>query len=154
LTKIVCRFVEICVLKIVKGKPRFLVLKRASNESIYPDIWQIVTGKIKKNESAYHAALRELKEETGLKRTRSWTVPFIDSFYSKTDDTIQISPVFAVEVNKNIEVKISSEHQTFKWLPYEKAKRILDIPAQKKILGTVQKTILKNRRAACLFEIK
>ena len=41
----------------------FLLLKRAEG-NVYPELWQMVTGKMKKDESAHKAALREIKEET------------------------------------------------------------------------------------------
>ena len=45
--------------------PQFLAIKRSPNER-YPLIWQCVTGSVKSNEKAYHAAQREVEEETGL----------------------------------------------------------------------------------------
>ena len=44
----------------------FLILKRAHTK-IYEHLWQGVAGKIESGEEAWEAAIRELKEETGLK---------------------------------------------------------------------------------------
>ena len=45
--------------------PQFLTIKRSPQER-YPLIWQCITGGTKSNERTYQAAIRELKEETGL----------------------------------------------------------------------------------------
>jgi len=57
-----------------KNGIEFLLLKRNEKE-IYPGLWQMVTGKIRKGEKAYKTALREIKEETGLKPKRFWVTP-------------------------------------------------------------------------------
>ena len=44
---------------------RFLLLKRAQTKK-YEHFWQGVAGKIEENETAWEAAVRELKEEIGI----------------------------------------------------------------------------------------
>ena len=44
--------------------------------SFYPDAWQLPQGGIHKNESPHGAALRELKEETGLELPRATVAAF------------------------------------------------------------------------------
>jgi len=75
LATILSQIVEVCIFRWIAGEPQYLLLQRADDEELYPDIWQIVTGSIKKNESTDKAALRELEEETGLCLKRFWTVP-------------------------------------------------------------------------------
>lgn len=43
-------------------KRRVLMLRRRDD----PDFWQSVTGSLEENESQWHAALREVKEEVGI----------------------------------------------------------------------------------------
>ncbi len=95
---------------------KFLTLKRASNESVYPNIWQVVTGTIEANETAIQTALRETFEETGLMPIKLWAIPYLSQYYSWKKDTVNSSPVFGILVDSNCEIKLSNEHQSFEWL--------------------------------------
>jgi dATP pyrophosphohydrolase len=154
LAAIISQIVEVCVFKMVQSKPRFLILKRAVNEELYPNIWQIVTGTIKDKESALDAALRELNEETGLPVKRCWTVPYVDSYFDRSKNTVQLAPVFAVEVDGAAKLKLSSEHQDFKWLAYREAKNKLVWPGQRQALDIVKEFIVGGKDTARLSEIK
>lgn len=151
--KIVNQIVEVCVFKVINAETRFLVLQRASKEKLYPELWQIITGTMKKNESAFKAAMRELKEETGLYPKRCWTIPYVDTYFDLAKDTIQLAPVFAVELNSSAEVHLSSEHQRFEWLQYDDAKKRLVWPGQKRAMEIVNEFIIGNKETARLVEI-
>ena len=56
--------VEVCVFRFSADHPEYLLLKRAPEEPLYPNIWQMVTGSVEAGETAVVAALRELEEET------------------------------------------------------------------------------------------
>jgi len=62
---IISNLIEAHIFREKNGKLEFLSLKR-SPEQYYPNLWQMVSGKIKENETAYQSAIREIKEETGL----------------------------------------------------------------------------------------
>jgi len=101
-----------------KGKIEFLLLKRGKKE-IYPGLWQMVTGKIKKDEKAFKTVLREVKEETDLTVKKLFVVPNVNSFYSFTNDSINFIPVFLCLVNEGDKVKISKEHCKYRWVSKE-----------------------------------
>lgn len=113
--------IESHIFRILNNKVEYLILKRAENNS-YPNIWQMVTGTIDKNEKAFETALREIKEETNLVPKNFWVVPYVNSFYSKEKDSICLIPVFCAEVNPNSEVTISKEHSEYLWTTLEDAK--------------------------------
>jgi dATP pyrophosphohydrolase len=102
----------------------FLMLKR-SEDQIFPNIWQMVTGSIREGEKAYETALREIKEETGLIPDKFWVAPTMNSFYSAKRDVVGMVPVFAAQVNPKYDVTISEEHSEYQWLSKEEAKKIL-----------------------------
>jgi len=135
------------------GEPHYLLLQRSVNEDLYPNIWQILTGTIRYNESAIKAALRELEEETGLPNKRFWTVPYVDSYFDLTKDAVQLAPVFAVEVDAKIKLKLSPEHQNYAWLEYQAAKEKLVWPGQQHVLEVVQEFIVSGKDAAHLLEV-
>ena len=124
-----------CVFRVLNAETHFLVLQRAKEEKLYPGLWQIVTGTMKKNESALKAAMRELKEETGLSPKRCWTIPYVDTYFDLAKDTIQLVPVFAVELDSSSTLQLSKEHQRFEWLRYKDARERLVWPGQRRSIG-------------------
>ena len=62
---IISNLIEAHIFREQNGVIEFLLLKRSSGE-YYPNLWQMVSGKIKENETAYQTAKREIKEEIGL----------------------------------------------------------------------------------------
>jgi len=145
--------VEVCVFRAFNAETHFLVLQRAKEEKLYPGLWQIVTGTMKKNENAFKAAMRELKEETGLTPKRCWTIPYVDTYFDLVKDAIQLVPVFAVELDSSSTLHLSSEHQRFEWLRFEDAKQKLVWPGQRHSMDIVNEFIIGNKEAAQLVEI-
>ena len=137
----------------MNAEPQFLVLQRAEKEKLYPGLWQIVTGTMKKNERALHAALRELKEETGLSPRRCWAVPYVDSYFDPAAEAIQVVPVFAAELDSFSTVHVSSEHQRFQWLRLKNAQQRLVWPGQRRAMEIVHEFIVENKDSARLVEI-
>ncbi len=67
----------------------YLVLKRSS--SYLTGTWQPISGRIEKGEKAWEAALREIKEETGLTPDRFYSTNQVESFYA-VDQLYQPGP--------------------------------------------------------------
>lgn len=151
---IVCRIVEVCVFRFVKDRPEYLLLKRSHDENIYPDIWQLVSGSIEDGERASDAALRELREETALAPGRFWVVPHVNTFYDHSYDAVNLSPQFAVQIERNVEPRLSSEHCAYEWLSFERARPRLVWPGQRLGLEIVEKYILGGEQGGILTEIK
>lgn len=107
---------------------KYLLLKHRSG------YWNFPKGLIEEKESSEEAALREIKEETGLKKLK--IIPgfkeniryFIKVKYPyqikkgfKLDQTVlKFVTYFLVESSKK-EVEISFEHQDYGWFDFEKA---------------------------------
>jgi 8-oxo-dGTP pyrophosphatase MutT (NUDIX family) len=73
------------------------------------------------DERPEQAAVREVKEETGLAVSRLYNVT-VQPFYLHAISTVQLSVVFAAFVDSR-DVTLSAEHQDYKWLATEKALR-------------------------------
>ncbi|HEY6952958.1 MAG TPA: NUDIX domain-containing protein [Bacteroidota bacterium] len=146
--------VELCVFKRTKKGPLYLVLKRSSTERLYPDIWQIITGKLKEREKAAIAVLRELKEETGLLPKRLWVVPAVDSFFDPVGDAVELCPLFAAEVEATSVPTLSSEHREFVWAGMKQARKLLVWPGHKDAVKTVHDYIVAGREAGRLTELE
>lgn len=151
---IISKIIEVHIFRIINDEIEFLLLKRSNDDLIFPGLWQMVSGSIDGNETAYNAALRELKEETGLIPELFWIVPNVNSFYSQKKDEIHLVPVFAAKVNSNSVVKLSVEHSEFKWVKKEEAKKLLAWDGQKKSIDIITDYYYNHSNELSLLEIK
>ena len=150
---IVSKTIEVCVFRLVNGRHEYLMLKRSSDEKIYPNLWQFVSGSVIDGEKALDAALRELKEETGFAPERFWTVPYVNSFYDPAHDAVNVSPVFAAQVETGKPPTLSSEHSAFEWLSFADAQQRLVWPGQRLGLDLIEKYIIGREEAGILTEM-
>jgi dATP pyrophosphohydrolase len=146
--------IEAHIFRETKGGIEFLLLKRSDKNVVYPGLWQMVNGKIKRGEKAYETALREIKEETGLVPIKLWTVPNVNLFYTPERDSVTILPVFAARVKQNVKVIISNEHSDFQWLTPAKTKKKLAWSGQRKSVDLITRYFLTERKFFDLLAIK
>mgnify|MGYP000004617665 FL=1 len=133
--KIKVRVIDAYVYRILDKEIRFLLLKRAKTK-LYEHLWQGVAGKIEKGETASQAAVRELKEETGLTPYKMFIADHVSSFYESYKDRINFVPVFGIEVRKR-QIILSDEHCECKWVDFETAYKTLTWNGQKRGLKVV-----------------
>lgn len=150
--KISTNLIEAHIVKIVNNKVKYLLLQRSSNK-VYPNIWQMVTGKPDKNEKAYETAVREIKEETNLFVKKLFIVPNVNSFYNSFDNSVNFVPVFLAIVHNYDEVKISTEHQDFKWVNRKEAKKLLAWPGQSKSVNIIHDYLTNKKDNLNFIEI-
>jgi dATP pyrophosphohydrolase len=151
--KVISNLIEAHIFREENGELEFLLLKRASYQ-YYPNLWQMVSGKIKEGEKAYQTALREIKEETNLIPEKLWIAPNINSFYSPDDEYISLIPVFAAKVSQDSEVIISSEHSEFKWVNKDEAKNFLAWEGQRKSVDVIAEYFISRKSFLNFVEIK
>ena len=130
----------------------FLLLKRSANK-IYPGLWQGVTGKIDNQELPYITAIRELKEETGLKPKQMWTVDKVNMFYDQKNNTMNLIPIFGVIVDKQ-KIALSNEHVEYKWCNINEAIKLLTWEQQKKGIQIFYEMLKENNNRLKIMEIK
>ena len=133
--KVVVRVIDAYVFNRKSKEIRFLLLKRAKTK-IYEHLWQGVAGKIEAGEAAWEAAIRELKEETGLEPVRMFVADHVSKFYEAHGDWVNMVPVFGIEVEDE-EVKLSDEHCEFKWVDFNTAHQTLIWSGQKDGIAAV-----------------
>lgn len=98
--------------------------------------WDLPKGHLEGGETSEQAAIREIKEETGIS-VAEFVPGFketIKYFYMRNNKKTFKTVEFFLAKTETKEVKISYEHQGFKWLPYEKALEQLTYKNAQKVL--------------------
>ena len=102
---------------------------------------------------ARDAALRELLEETGLKPSAFWVVPYLSTFYEHRSDAVHLCPMFAAQVRVGAQPALSSEHDAFEWCDADRAAKLLVWPGQREGLRIVHEYIVRGEKAAEITKI-
>jgi dATP pyrophosphohydrolase len=114
---------------------RVLALQRAADTRC-PGAWEVVHGRIEPGEKPEDAALRELREETGLAADRMYSVT-VNPFYVARTNSVQLAVVFAAFVAEGAEVRLGAEHQAHEWLTVDEADQRLFWPAERQTLRRI-----------------
>lgn len=134
--------------------PRYLLLHRCS--PFLKGTWQMVTGGIEEGEMAYEAAVREIKEETGITPDQFYSADAVETFYMKMNDKVAFVPVFVAFVDEIKPVQLSPhEHDAYEWLPFEEARARLVFAEQKRVITHIHENfILKTPHPVNLIDLK
>jgi 8-oxo-dGTP pyrophosphatase MutT (NUDIX family) len=116
-----------------------LALQRA-HATRCPTAWETVHGRIEPGESPEHAAVREVREETGLEVRRLYNV-IVQPFYLHTLATVELAVVFAAFVNRADPVTLGEEHMQYEWLTPDAALHRFVWPRERQALRDVQQLL-------------
>jgi len=106
--------IDVYVIRPLPAEWRVLVMRRALDTRC-PTAWETVHGRIEEGEEPEDAALRELREETGLTAMRLYNVT-VQPFYLHATHTVQMAVVFAAFIAEPAVVKTGPEHMKAEWL--------------------------------------
>ena len=121
--------VDVFVLMRESGRWLALALQRSLTTRC-PASWEIVHGHIDADEEPEEAAVRELREETGLSADRLYSVRVQPIYIVKTH-TVQIGVGFAALVAPGSAVTLGAEHMAHAWLPIDEAMARYSWPAER-----------------------
>ena len=102
-----------------------------------PGSWETVHGRIEDGERPEDAAVREVREETGIDVDRLYNVT-CQSFYLHHNGVVQVAVVFAAFVREPAAVQLSDEHARFEWLPAAEASARFAWPREREALQHIQ----------------
>ncbi len=130
------------IFHIHEGRPHFLLVK-------YPTYWGFVKGQVDPGETEEMTAFREAFEEVGL-----GDLQFIPGFREvakmyfrdpmNREQMIRKEAVFLLAQTWQWNVRISHEHEDFKWCTFEKALAIVKVKGVKRLLADANYFVEKN----------
>lgn len=126
------------------NKNKYLILKR----KLHWEGWEFPKGGRKEKERVEKTIKREIKEETGQKpitiiyfnKTGSWKYP--KTLPDRPGIKGMSWQLFAAEI-KNLKIKLAKEHESYKWLSYNQAYKMLTYKNQKTCLKLVNNYLKK-----------
>ncbi len=119
----------------------FLLLRRAKARYL-GGTWQAVHGKIEPGEKAWEAALREIREETGLTPTEFYQIDAVNTFYLASEDVVHQCPCFAGLMAEDAKVQLNDEHDAFEWLSVDAAMARFMWPGQRRAVREIVSEII------------
>jgi len=137
------RLIDVYVYRMNSGEPEFLLLLR-SQKKIYANQWRMVGGKVEEGEDYWMGALRELKEELGIRPDSFWVIPSINTFYEAKSDQIHLIPAFAAEISGQ-QIKLNEEHTEYRWVSVDKIDEMIAWPEQKRLIRLTNQ-LLQNQQ--------
>lgn len=139
--------VSVIVLKEDAGTYSVLLLRR--RHTLVGE-WCQVAGSLEEGETAWQAALRETREETGLELDSLYSADICEQFYEADKDCIVILPVFVGYASPEQDVTLNTEHDAFEWMTFEEAKRRVSFAGQRQVLDHVHNEFVERKPNAWL----
>ncbi|MCD6568716.1 NUDIX domain-containing protein [bacterium] len=105
------------------------------------DYWEFPKGHLEEGESPSEAALREAREETGLKISR--LIPGftkeIQYYFRQGSALIRKKVIFYLAEVSEGNVRVSSEHLGYRWVNPVQAKKIIKFKNSRKLIDEAEK---------------
>lgn len=122
-----------------------LILQRHKDEDIYPNMWELPSGKREFLEPSETSLIREIKEETNLNVKVVMPISVFDYQIEKLGeirDSTQIN--FLVKVLKKQKVLLSKEHQAFAWIGKNEINKFGITKATKEVIKKTFEIVKKD----------
>lgn len=124
------------------NKREYLLLKHKKNH------WDFAKGHIEEGEEKIDAAIREVREETGITH-----LEIIDGFeedinysFIKDGQIVDKNVTLFLARVKDDNIKISNEHSAYLWVPYEEAYKLLIYVESRDVLEIAEQFLNKKKR--------
>lgn len=139
-------YVVVFIIRNQDGADQLLMGRRADNKYM-GGTWQLISGGLESNETAWQGALREMREETGLTPVEFYRLSTLTNFYRPDNDSLNTAPMFCAVVHRDATVTINPEHSEFEWINVSEADSRLMWPSDREGLAEVRSVILGDGQA-------
>jgi 8-oxo-dGTP pyrophosphatase MutT (NUDIX family) len=134
--RIITGSISTYIFTMLHGRPAFLTLLRAPGLP-HAGTWQAVHGMIDDGETAYAAAWREMREESGLAPDRFFKTDYVETFYSEHTDGVHLVPAFAAHVTGAPAATLSEEHTDYEWCSLDDTLQRFVWPSQREAVRVI-----------------
>ena len=129
--------VATCLL--INDEGKLLILKRSEKVRTYKGLWGGVAGYVEENEEPYETAIKEIREEVGIKGVDVSLIRQLDpikltDFYEGEKYDWKIFP-FLFKIEKKGKIDIDSEHLEYRWIPPSEIEKYDTVPHLKDIVS-------------------
>jgi len=143
--------VDVWPYRMLEETPEFLMLHRSGRSGA--PFWQGVSGWIEEGEAPHLAALRELREETGLEAAELYSVDAVFDLYAWHRGTVEGIVPFAALVAAESAPVLSDEHDEWRWEPFAEAVQLVPYEPQRVALRRISEDLLERPELAHLYRI-
>lgn len=150
MTTIRVSLVDVVVFRRV-GTLEILLLRRGP-DGRNPGSWESVHGAIEAGETPVESARREVREECGATEGALYNLSRVESFYRPERDEVALIPVFAFEVPRGFDPRLSAEHDRFTWSAVSAARQQASWPRLRRAIEAVEE-LLVDPRARVLGDV-
>lgn len=115
---------------------KFLFLKRSATSTYAPGLWHVPGGVIEWGQTLHQTVIRELQEETGISWNGSISFAFAGEHRANSAkmDAWLVDMYVYGKLNGDQAVKLSKEHESFRWLTLVEAQYLEMVPELKEKL--------------------
>lgn len=113
----------------------------------YGKHWDYPKGHLEKGETQWQAAVRELREETGIRqvdRRTTYRRQMHYAFKSPKKGAIAKTVTYFIGETRASKVTLSDEHTEYAWLTYEEAVETLTFANARELLEVAEETLRKE----------
>lgn len=118
--------------------------------------WGVPAGKMEENETPQQAAFRELMEETGIQVEASTEFLSLGSLFIRKPEIEYVFHLFRIELERIPLIRLSREHQAFRWMERESLLQVPLMLGAKEVLDYYQKSCARKKGAGahvCVYLI-
>ena len=138
--------IECWVFRVVEpGAPLEVLLIRRAPDRIFPGLWQCVTGGVEAGETVPAAAMREVREETGLgpgEIEAFYDLDQVAPFYDEGPDAVVVSADLRGACPAGRRAPGLREHEGLRWVPAEEAPALAIWPSYEESIRRVRDILL------------
>jgi len=143
--------VDLLVARFAASGLEVLLLRRAPGMRC-AGAWETVHGKIEHGERPDAAAMRELREETGLDCERLYNIT-LGGFYLHTQGVLSLTVVFCALVAADAVPVIGEEHDASRWLPIAAAMDECAWPREREAMQHVAHLLRNGRDGGAVEDV-